>query len=60
MRLKYMEVTDVAVMFSVSPKTVYRWIKDKKIKAINCGSEKKPTYRILKDSVNKFEEKMTR
>lgn len=44
-------VPEVAAWVRVSPKTVYRWIKDGKLKALQFGSR---LYRVEPDAVRQF------
>lgn len=50
---KWLEVSTVAGRLNVSPNTVYRLIKKKKLKAMAAGVEK--GYRVLSSSVEEFE-----
>lgn len=44
-------VPEVAEWARVHPKTVYRWIREGKLKAIQFGPR---TFRVPEDSINKF------
>jgi len=51
---RYLEVSVVAMRLNVSPSTVYRLIKLKKIDSVNFGVEK--GIRVCRISLEKFEE----
>lgn len=46
--IKLMTVSEVATWMRVSPKTVYRWIAEKRISAVNVGVR---TYRIPEQEI---------
>lgn len=44
-------VKDVMEMLSVSKPTMYKLIRDGKIRAINLGTERRPIYRIRRSDL---------
>ena len=52
--LELITVKDIINHLKIDKMTAYRLIKDKQIKAVNIGTEKRPKYRILKDDYEKF------
>ena len=48
---RYLTVREVALHFRVSCETVRKWIRDKKLPALDLGTGKQPTYRILESSL---------
>ena len=52
--LEILSVKDIINHLKIDKMTAYRLIKDKQIKAVNIGTEKRPKYRILKDDYDNF------
>lgn len=52
---KYLSTKEVAEYFGISFRTVIRWIKVKRLMAINVGSENQPKYRIRDSDLARFE-----
>jgi excisionase family DNA binding protein len=50
-------VEQVAQELQVNTKTVYLWIKEKRLKATNIGTQKKANWRIKRQDLNGFLEK---
>jgi len=50
-------VEQVAQELQVNTKTVYQWIKEKRLKATNIGTKGKANWRIKRQDVNDFLEK---
>lgn len=50
-------VEQVAQEVQVNAKTVYQWIKDKRLKATNIGTKGKANWRIKRQDLNDFLEK---
>jgi excisionase family DNA binding protein len=50
-------VEQVAQELQVNTKTVYLWIKEKRLKATNIGTQKKANWRIKRQDLNDFLEK---
>lgn len=50
-------VEQVARELQVNPKTVYQWIKEKRLKATNIGTKGKANWRIKQQDLNDFLEK---
>jgi excisionase family DNA binding protein len=51
-KAKLLSTAFVAEQFAVSHRTVVRWIRSGRIKAINVGSVKYPRYRIPEDQLS--------
>lgn len=47
-------VDQVAQELQVNPKTVYQWIKEKRLKATNIGTRTKANWRIRRQDLNEF------
>jgi excisionase family DNA binding protein len=47
-------VEQVAQELQVNPKTVYQWIKEKRLKATNIGTRTKANWRIRRQDLNEF------
>jgi transposase len=45
---------EVADMFRVKVITVWDWIREGKLEALNIGSDKKPNYRVSEAHIEKF------
>lgn len=50
-------VEQVAQELQVNAKTVYLWIKEKRLKATNIGTRTKANWRIRRQDLNEFMEK---
>lgn len=50
-------VDQVAHELQVNPKTVYQWIKEKRLKATNIGTRGKANWRVRRQDLNEFLEK---
>jgi excisionase family DNA binding protein len=50
-------VEQVAQELQVNAKTVYQWIKEKRLKATNIGTRTKANWRIRRQDLNEFMEK---
>ena len=50
-------VEQVAQELQVNAKTVYQWIRDKRLKATNIGTKGKANWRIKRQDLNDFLEK---
>jgi excisionase family DNA binding protein len=49
----YFSITDVAIRFAVNPRTVYRWIKRGKLKAIKFGKQFRITEKAIQEFITK-------
>ena len=52
--IEFLTVDQVADALQVNTKTVYQWIKEKRLKASNIGTKRKAIWRIKREDFNSF------
>jgi excisionase family DNA binding protein len=57
MNPEILTVDQVAQELQVNTKTVYQWIKEKRLKATNIGTKTKSNWRIKRQDINEFLDK---